>query len=72
MTSEPNLEHWYSALGSQFGIIVDCQGADPEKVRQKLYAIRKAAADPDLECLSIAPSPTAPTKELWIYRSEKK
>lgn len=70
MPSEVSIEQWYTALGSPFGVIVDCQDNDPEKVKQKLYAARKACADPDLDILSIVTSPTNPTKELWIVRKK--
>jgi hypothetical protein len=71
MPSEPTLEQWYAALGSAHGIIIDCCGTPPDEVAQKFYALRKTAMDPDLDCLSISPSPTAPERELWIYRSKK-
>lgn len=70
MPSEVSIEQWYTALGSPSGVIVDCCGNDPEKVKEKLYAARKACGDPDLDLLGIVTSPTNPTKELWIVRKK--
>lgn len=58
----------YEALGSQFGVVLQCDNA--EKVRQKLYALRREADDPDLECLSFVQSPTNP-QQLWIVKVVK-
>lgn len=71
MPSEVTIEQWYTALGSPHGIILNCEGSDPEKVRQKLYALRKTCGDKDLDILSVVISPTNPTKELWIVRKNE-
>ena len=56
----------YEALGAQFGVVLQCEGPS-EKVRQKLYLLRKEHGDPDLECLSIVQSPSNPS-QLWIVK----
>lgn len=61
---------WFEALGSERGIIVDCLDSDPVKVRQKLYNLRKEAADSDLEDIALVQSPTNP-KHLWLVRRPK-
>lgn len=61
-------ELWFEALGSPFGIVVQC--SDVERVRQKLYALRKELKDPDLDALSLVQSPTDP-KQLWIVKRPK-
>lgn len=58
----------YEALGSPLGVVVQCDNA--EKVRQKLYALRKEQNDPDLECLSFVQSPSNP-QQLWIVKVVK-
>lgn len=67
--SSVSLNLWYEALGSQYGIALQCEG-DPVKVRQKLYALRKQHNDPDLESLSIVQSPSVPS-QLWIVKVAK-
>lgn len=69
MPSAVSIELWYAALGSPHGVIVST--SDPEKAKQKLYALRKEAGDVDLYLLSIITSPTNPTGELWIVRKSK-
>lgn len=59
----------YEALGSQFGVVVQC--SDTEKVRQKLYSLRKESGDADLEILSMVQSPTNP-QQLWILKRPDK
>ena len=59
-------EIWYAALASQRGIAIHTD--DPAFARQKLYAIRRALQDPDLEGISIMTSPTAPDCELWLVK----
>lgn len=56
----------YRAIGSQIGIVV--RTSNPDLCRQKLYATRKALADPALEVLSVKPSHSAPASEVWILR----
>lgn len=60
-----NLTLWYEALGSPLGIIIETD--DPVKARARLYAFRKEANDPDLEQISILPSPTNPS-HLWLIK----
>lgn len=57
----------YQALGVKIGIRVTT--SDPDRLRQKLYALRKQ--DPDLACLSFTISPIDPA-ELWIVRKGAK
>jgi hypothetical protein len=61
------LEHWYAALRSPEGIVL--RVSDFNAVRQKLYAARKEAMDPELDGLSLVQSPTDPN-ELWIVKKE--
>lgn len=58
----------YEALGSQFGVVLQCDNA--EKVRQRLYKLRADHADPDLECLHLVQSPSNPS-HLWIVKVVK-
>lgn len=60
------LEFLYRALEARLGIVV--RTSDPERLRTKLYAERRLAANPDFEVLSITPSRTSPNEELWIVR----
>lgn len=60
----PLLELLYSALHSPYGIIVASR--DPEKLRQKLYPIRKER--PELTSLSFIISPLNPGEDLWIVK----
>jgi hypothetical protein len=61
-----SINSWYEALGSQYGVVIQCEG-NPVKVREKLYALRRDAKDPDLECLSIVQSPSN-LSQLWIVK----
>jgi len=54
----------YEALASPLGIEVETN--NPENLRAKLYAARRA--DPALEPLSIHISPTNPSAALFIIR----
>lgn len=58
------LELLYDALRAEVGIIV--QTSNVERLRQKLYALRKE--DEDLAALSFIVSPTNPNAELWIVK----
>ncbi len=62
-----SVDLWYSALASPVGIIVKVDGS-LDRAKAHLYALRVKAGDPDLECLSIVQSPTAPETELWILK----
>lgn len=57
------LETLYDALREPLGIVVETN--DVERLRQKLYALRKD--HPDLADLSLVPSPTTPN-QLWILK----
>lgn len=59
----------YEALASPLGIVLLVD--DVERARQTLYRLRREAADPDLQQLALAPSPEAPTTELWIIKKDK-
>lgn len=62
------LEFWYTALRSPFGI--ELTVSDQDKVRQKLYAVRKEALDPELESISIRVPPNNP-RALWLVKNGK-
>lgn len=59
------IELLYEALHSEVGIIV--QTSDVEKLRQKLYPLRKESEE--LQVLSFIVSPTNPNSELWIVKN---
>jgi hypothetical protein len=56
------LEKLYDALRAPIGIIVSTE--DPERLRQRAYALRRER--PELRPLAFIISPTNPTSELWI------
>lgn len=58
---------WYQALASPFGVIIETD--DPDRAKQKLYAIRAKSPDPDLQSLSIITSPDTPG-QLWIIKAK--
>ena len=62
------LDLWYAALAAELGICVATTNRDI--LRQKLYAARKAANDPDLDSLSLILSPTDDS-QIWIIRNAK-
>lgn len=62
------LEILYQALASARGIVVKTN--DVERLRAKLYALRRETGDPALKPIALVPSPTAPEEELWIVRKE--
>jgi len=63
------LELLYAALHSPHGVVVDTYG-DFERVRQRLYNLRRETQDPDLAVLSFVASPADPT-QLWIVKNDK-
>ena len=62
----PLIELLYRAINSEFGIVVTT--SNPELLRQKLYAERKAANDPDLARLSFTLSRTNPESQLLLVK----
>jgi hypothetical protein len=54
------------ALASPLGIAVET--SDPEKLRQRLYPVRKS--EPEFACLAFERSPLSST-ELWIVKHER-
>jgi hypothetical protein len=58
------IELLYEALASEWGIAVET--SDPDRLKQRLYAERRKAADPALDALSLVTSPFNPGGELWI------
>lgn len=60
------ISYLYEALASDFGLVLETE--DPERLRQKFYALRKG--DPDLESLSFVISRTNPESQLWIVKRQ--
>lgn len=56
----------YRALASDVGVCVETN--DPDRLRQKLYPIRKGL--PDFDCLAFVISPLNP-QDLWIIKQPK-
>jgi hypothetical protein len=69
MPTVSTLEFWYAALNSEVGVCLRTNERD--KLRAVLYKSRADACDPDLDDLSLVPSPTA-TDELWIVKKGAK
>lgn len=65
----PHLHYWYAALAEEHGIVLAT--TDRDAMRQKLYAARREANDPELDCLSIRLSPTDDS-HVWIIRNAPK
>lgn len=65
MTTEL-LDILYRAYHSELGIVVETN--DPERLRQKLYPMRKD--NPDFTCLNFVISPINPA-DLWIIKQPK-
>lgn len=63
---EASINLWYEALGTPFGIAI--LTSDPERLRQKLYALRKASGDPMLDSMSVVISPTNPGSQVWLVK----
>lgn len=59
------LEYLYDALGEKIGLVILTDS--PERLRAKLYAVRKEHA-PAFEDLSFVISPTEPETQLWILK----
>jgi len=60
------VELLYAAYHSEFGVCVETN--DPERLRQKLYPLRKE--NPDFEPLAFIISPLNPS-DLWIIKQPK-
>lgn len=60
------VELLYAAYHSSFGVVVETD--DPERLRQKLYPLRKS--NPDFEPLAFVISPLNP-QDLWIIKQPK-
>lgn len=58
------IELLYRALEAPLGIVV--RTSDPERTRARFYAARKHS--PAFEAVSIKPSHTNPSEELWLVR----
>lgn len=65
------LEKLYDALRSPLGTVIETE--DPERLRAKLYALRRERqdTDPQLRVLSFIISPTNPGSELWIVKAKQ-
>ncbi|HWU39278.1 MAG TPA: hypothetical protein VN203_16660 [Candidatus Acidoferrum sp.] len=55
-------EHWYAALASQCGIVI--QTDNPARDMARLYELHRDLADPDLDDIRIVARPG----ELWLYK----
>ncbi len=60
------MELLYEALHSPLGLVVETE--DVEKLRQKLYSVRRSVNAPELSVLSFVTSPLLPRTNLWIVR----
>jgi len=67
MSAVDLLSLWYTALAADVGIKV--QSSDPERLRQRLYQVRKGSGDPALDGLSLIISPLDP-ECVWIVKKE--
>lgn len=66
MSGEASINLWYEALGTPLGIAV--QTNDPERFRQKMYALRKEANDKMLDDISLVISPSTPGSQVWLVK----
>lgn len=64
------VEILFEANSSDYGIIVEEVNGDIKRLREKLYAARKEHS-PAFDHISIATSPTAPDRELWVVNRLK-
>lgn len=67
LDSVPLLQHLYDALRAPIGVVVAADDGDVERLRQRLYALRRNAGDKSLDALAFIVSPTT-AGELWIVR----
>lgn len=66
---EASINLWYEALGTPLGVVV--QTNDPERFRQKMYALRRDSNDSSLEEISVVISPTNPGSHVWLVKRSK-
>lgn len=64
----PLVEQLYNALHSPRGVILRTEGKQQSLVAS-ITRVRKELADPQLDTLTISPSPTDP-QEVWIMHKE--
>lgn len=60
------VELLYRALDTNFGIEV--RTSDPKRCREKLYAARREAGNPQFEQLSVTPGRISPDNTIWIVK----
>lgn len=63
------LELLYLALGETYGLCVS--SPEPKRLHSALILAKQRALDPDLNCLTIRWSPSAPT-DIWIVKKNDK
>lgn len=63
---EASINLWYEALGAPLGIVILTN--DPERFRQKMYAIRRDSGDKSLDELSVVISPSNPGSHVWLVK----
>lgn len=63
------IELLYKSLEHPFGISVTTD--DPKRLREKLYAARREAKNPDFENLSFIFGRANPATTVWIVRNSK-
>lgn len=63
---EASINLWYEALGTPLGIVILTN--DPERFRQKMYAIRRDSGDKSLDELSVVISPSNPGSHVWLVK----
>lgn len=68
MSDHALTEALYRALHSELGIVLT--STNPDKLRQKLYALRRKLDDEDLAILHFATSRTSPESELLIVKGK--
>ncbi len=61
------VELLYKALDAKLGIEV--QTDDPKRCREKLYAARRDAMNPEFQRLSITPGRLSPGNTIWIIKT---
>ena len=59
------MERWYAALHAPYGVVLETD--DRERLRAKLYAVRRGLMDPDLDKVAIVFSPLNPN-HVWLVK----